>query len=420
MEHVFMKDKGKVLWYCLMETRLQLGEVSMVSTLKHDNFVELCSYYVEGNTHVLAYEFILIFEAFLKHLIHTTMANFNMNTTSGFSHILGSSTKIPMLIPEYYEPWADRMDDYPTGLDEDLWRCVKSGNFLPSMLTDVGIAGCAGSSIDVTTQTNKFKANYKRCIRELQGALPLIVYNYVRGYSTAKEIWDTLNEKYKGSEKTKKSPVKQCFLELGEFKQKEGGPLALMSKVTSRDAKIESTENDGLEDVGLIVNSDDEAMAFYSNNKVKKIFKKPFNSKSKTSESKGSLSRKIVREEKKVEKKGVKYEDAKTVKKLKGDSGFDSHYCNGANHMASDCMLRKREEKKNRVKYEAYYLERHEEIRAKTKGVSLVGKGSGEEDGTYQIWSSRSDNGEMQNSMHGAILLCMPISKKTQLSNIEI
>lgn len=32
-------------------------QVSMVSTLKHDNFVELLGYCVEGNIRVLAYEF---------------------------------------------------------------------------------------------------------------------------------------------------------------------------------------------------------------------------------------------------------------------------------------------------------------------------------------------------------------------------
>ena len=53
--------------------------------------------------------------------------------------------------------------------------------------------------------------------------------------------------------------------------------------------------------------------------------------------------------------------------------------------MASDCMLRKRDEKKNRVKYEAYYVERLEEVRANMKGMSLVSIGSGEEDDTYQI-----------------------------------
>ena len=79
-----------------------------------------------------------------------------------------------------------------------------------------------------------------------------------------------------------------------------GGPLALMSKVTSGEAGIEATENEGSEDEGMIVNFDDEVVAFYSNNKVNKFFKKPFNLKSKTSESKGIFSGKSVREEKKV------------------------------------------------------------------------------------------------------------------------
>ena len=78
-----------------------------------------------------------------------------------------------------------------------------------------------------------------------------------------------------------------------------GGPLALMSKVTNKEVEIESTENEGSEDEGLIVNSDDEAIVFYSNNKVKKFFKKLFNSKPKTSDSKNSPFVKGVREEKK-------------------------------------------------------------------------------------------------------------------------
>ena len=49
----------------------------------------------------------------------------------------------------------------------------------------------------------------------------------------------------------------------------------------------------------------------------------------------------------KTEKNDDNVKEFKVEKKLKGDSGVDFHYCNGANHMASDCMLRKKEEKKN-------------------------------------------------------------------------
>lgn len=54
---------------------------------------------------------------------------------------------------------------------------------------------------------NKKKANDKRCIRELCGALPPVVYNYIRGYNTSQEIWNTLKEKFQGNERKKKSSV---------------------------------------------------------------------------------------------------------------------------------------------------------------------------------------------------------------------
>ena len=122
--------------------------------------------------------------------------------------------------------------------------------------------------------------------------------------------------------------------------------------------------------------------------------KNPFNSKTISGEAKGSFSGKIE-DEKRIEKKEVKNEESKVEKKLKGDSRFNCHYCNRANNMANDCMLRKREERKNSVKDEAYYSDRLEEVRARTKGVSLVAKGEDDEEGTYQIWSSGSNDEEM-------------------------
>ena len=83
--------------------------------------------------------------------------------------------------------------------------------------------------------------------------------------------------------------------------------------------------------------------------------------------------------EKKFEKKDVKGKQSKQEKKLKGDLGVDCHYYNDTNHMMIECMLRKKEEKKNRVKDEAYYTERLEEVRAKTKGLPLVAKGEDED-----------------------------------------
>lgn len=46
-----------------------------------------------------------------------------------------------MLIPKYYEQWADIIEDYINEIDEDLWRCIKRVNFHPDMLEDIGTIG---------------------------------------------------------------------------------------------------------------------------------------------------------------------------------------------------------------------------------------------------------------------------------------
>ncbi|XP_023733619.1 uncharacterized protein LOC111881461 [Lactuca sativa] len=185
-----------------------------------------------------------------------------------------------------------------------------------------------------------------------------------------------------------------------ESKMSLGGPLALVSKMSEKEIENDEPE----EEEGFIMNSDDEAVAFYSNNRVKKFYKKPFNPKTKQAEVKNNPMSKVIRDEKKkVEKEDSKVLEGKVEKKLKGDAGVDFHYCNGANHLANDCMLRKKDERKNKIKNEAYYAEKLEEVREKTKNMSLVARGEQEEDGTYQIWSSGSDDEEMQNPTHRAM-----------------
>ncbi|CAI9269200.1 unnamed protein product [Lactuca saligna] len=67
------------------------------------------------------------------------------------------------------------------------------------MLVTVGMSA---TSEDMISRGSKMQENDKKCRRELRGALPPVVYNYVRGCETAKQIWDTLKEKYHGNEKT--------------------------------------------------------------------------------------------------------------------------------------------------------------------------------------------------------------------------
>lgn len=48
------------------------------------------------------------------------MENLNVNTMMNFVNFLGYATKIPMLIPEYYNQEVDHTEDYLNVIDEDL------------------------------------------------------------------------------------------------------------------------------------------------------------------------------------------------------------------------------------------------------------------------------------------------------------
>ena len=52
-------------------------------------------------------------------------------------------------------------------------------------------------------------------------------------------------------------------------------------------------------------------------------------------------------------------------KKLVGDLGYDCHYCNGKNHLAKDCVLRRKQENEEKVKDETYYVQKIANLKIK-------------------------------------------------------
>ena len=84
------------------------------------------------------------------------------------------------------------MEDYLNGINEDLWKCIDGEIRSTTMLQHVGTAA---SNPGVAQQAEKQKKNEKRCMCELRGALPPVVYNYVCSCKTSMEIWDMLIEK---------------------------------------------------------------------------------------------------------------------------------------------------------------------------------------------------------------------------------
>ncbi|CAI9264805.1 unnamed protein product [Lactuca saligna] len=125
------------------------------------------------------------------------MVNLNANVVMNYANMLRYAIKVPILLPEYYDQWADRKEDYHNRIDEDLWRYIEIRPYRADLIQIVGNANVVEDTI---AQENKKKVNDKRYLCELHTTLPPVVYNYVRGYKTAKEIWDTLKDKYQGNE----------------------------------------------------------------------------------------------------------------------------------------------------------------------------------------------------------------------------
>lgn len=83
---------------------------------------------------------------------------------------------------EYYDQWADCMEDYLNGVNEDLWCPIIGG---PFSATAIEFVGSAAQNYKMIVTRLKKKENDKMCIRELRGALPPVIYNYIQGYKMA-------------------------------------------------------------------------------------------------------------------------------------------------------------------------------------------------------------------------------------------
>ncbi|KAI3503712.1 hypothetical protein L1887_32161 [Cichorium endivia] len=189
------------------------------------------------------------------------------------------------------------------------------------------------------------------------------------------------------------------------------GSLALVSK-EEQDSSDEDIAAYMVDDNGDIValyaaNNHRFKKPFFKNNSGKpfvKNFNKPnFNSKPKPEiftpkEENSKLS--TPKPSEKLTSESIK--EKSEEKKISGDSGYDCNYCHGKNHFAKDCMLRKQNEKKPQVKDEAYYARKLEEARVKTKDLALMA--ANDRQGSYQVWSSDSDDEEVRKPSHSAFI----------------
>ncbi|KAI3791004.1 hypothetical protein L2E82_04512 [Cichorium intybus] len=189
------------------------------------------------------------------------------------------------------------------------------------------------------------------------------------------------------------------------------GPLALVSK--------EEEESSDEDVAAYMVDDNGDTVALYAANNRR--FKKPFfknnfgkpfvkNFNKSNFNSKHKLEIYTPKEDnlklstlKPSEKRASELSKEKSEeKKISGDSGYDCNYCHGKNHFAKDCMLRKQNEKKPQVKDEAYYTRKMEEVRVRTKDLALMA--ADDRQGSYQVWSSDSDDDEVRKPSYSAFM----------------
>lgn len=77
------------------------------------------------------------------------------------------------------------MEDFLIWINEDLWGLINNGSYRANVVKAIRITARNES---MTATRLKQEANDKRCIRKLRGALPPVIYNYLRGCKTAQEI----------------------------------------------------------------------------------------------------------------------------------------------------------------------------------------------------------------------------------------
>ncbi|KAL4578457.1 hypothetical protein LXL04_014580 [Taraxacum kok-saghyz] len=168
-----------------------------------------------------------------------------------------------------------------------------------------------------------------------------------------------------------------------------GGINALLSKSEKKvkfSSPVLSSESEDTDD-----ETEEKALMAYAQ---KKYYKNKYNS--------GSKFNKFAKNNAYPEKKKEEKESSEEKKELLGDSGWDCNFCNGKNHLAKDCMLKKKKERENVTKDEAYYVTKLENFRnMNVKGTNLLVAKDAEEG--MEIWSSGSDDEEMLRPTHGAM-----------------
>ena len=167
-----------------------------------------------------------------------------------------SSTRPPLFDGSNYDYWCSRMRSHLQAVDYVLWRIVKNGPLVPTTIqmvlpyldpeetdeakikaakiaTAVEVPVTNIDEVDLSllreSEIKKISLNAK-AINILHNALCIEEYGRVKGFDTAKEIWDCLEMTHVGTSQVRTTKIRLLTKEYEAFEQLDGESLSDMQQ----------------------------------------------------------------------------------------------------------------------------------------------------------------------------------------------
>ncbi|KAI3718079.1 hypothetical protein L6452_18926 [Arctium lappa] len=148
------------------------------------------------------------------------------NSSISAMYTAGSLTKPPTLLRDEYPQWKIRMVNFLEGMDRDLFRSVNIGPHIPMVLVPRVPATADTAEIpayyekkttNFTDEENNMMDNDSKAVRLLIMAIPNDIFQELDSCKTAKEIWDQLLNQLEGGIQTQRNRRNLCINEYHDF-----------------------------------------------------------------------------------------------------------------------------------------------------------------------------------------------------------
>lgn len=145
---------------------------------------------------------------------------------------------VPLLEEDSYPTWKSRMKFYLQSTDYKLWDIISGGYVVPTNIP-IDEAGL-----------KPFQLNLK-AIDMLHGALDEKAFDMIDGLGTTKEIWDKLEQRYEGTNKSKELRLESLMEQLHQLKMRTDEDIrgyqdrveALVNKIRSLGKKDDPADD---------------------------------------------------------------------------------------------------------------------------------------------------------------------------------